>query len=125
MSGPDEARNYTLTFRSEMDGVAPGVFAYLTVMRIDGLSGRAAMLVNRHNGDIVHPVGLFGTKLPQLQVEGLAAVIDSIKWGALPKPTSGDVNAATLSIDYAHGSRIIQRRSTPETPSSSRLSPPS
>jgi hypothetical protein len=110
MSGSaDDARNYTLTFRSEMDRVAPGVFAYMTVIRVDGMSGRAAMMVNRHNGNLVHPVGLFGTKLAQMQVEGLAAAIDSIKWGTLPQPTGGDINAATLSIDYAHGSRIIQR----------------
>jgi hypothetical protein len=106
----DEERNYDFTFRSEMDRVAPELFAYQQVVRVHGASGQAVMLQNRHGGDMIRlPVGLFGTTLSKQQVAKVATTLDAIKWSELPRPKGGDINAAILSIDYSRGARIIQR----------------
>jgi hypothetical protein len=102
-------RDYHLTFRSQMDPMGSDMFGYLNVIRVDGASGRAVMVLNRHGGDTVHPIGLFAATLPAVQVNAIATAVDGIKWSDLPRPRGGDVNAATLSLEYAQGSRIIQR----------------
>ena len=85
------------------------MFVYLNVIRVDGASGRALMLVNRQGGDTIHPIGLFAASLSPAQTTGIAAAIDGIKWADVPPPRGGDISAAMLALDYAHGSRIIQR----------------
>lgn len=107
----DEKRDYTFTYRAEGGGEAvPGVFTYMTVMRVHGPTGRATMVLNRHNGDLIgKPVGLFGTQLTPSQTLDIASAIEGTKWAELPQPAKGDINAPMLAIDYAHGLRIIQR----------------
>lgn len=60
-----ETPSYTFTFRSLSDAVSPGLYAYMTVTRIDGRSCRALMVLNRHGANLPRPVGLFSTTLSQ------------------------------------------------------------
>jgi hypothetical protein len=101
--------SYAFTYRRETDAVAHGIFKYMTVMRIDGASFRAIMVSNRRNGDFSGSVGLFAATLPRQMVLDLGAAMDSTKWADLPPPTGGDISSSTLSLDYTHGSRIVQR----------------
>ena len=108
---PVTHHEYTLTLRSDADYVSPGVYAYMEVVRVRGASGHAVMLVNRQGGDLPErAVGLFGAVLPVATIAALANALDHIKWGALPQPQGRDVGASSLSIDYARGTRIIQRQ---------------
>ena len=105
----DKTRAYKFDFRSEMDLVKPGLSAYMTIQRIDGSSGKAIMLLNRHNGDLARPVGLFAATLPKTDALALATAVDSIKWSSLPAATGSDISAAGLSIEYVEGAKIIRR----------------
>jgi hypothetical protein len=97
-------------FRSLSDSVSPGMYAYMTVTRIDGESSRAVMLLNRHGGDVINsPVGLFATSLSRSDRAALAAAIESIDWNALPEPTKGDISAANLELEYTHASHSVRK----------------
>ncbi len=112
MSEDADPTHYKLTFRSTMDRIGndPELFAYLNVLRVDGTTGKAIMLLNRPGGDLLgKPVGLFATTLTKEQVQALGAAIEEVKWNETGGMKGGDINAATLSLDYGRGSRIIQR----------------
>lgn len=111
MSQPaHEDRDFHFSFRSEMDKIAPDLAGYMQVIRVDGATGKAVMLLNRYGGDLAErPVGLFGMALSKPQVAGVAEAIERIKWAELPRPQGGDINAAVLSIDFSRGTKIIQR----------------
>jgi hypothetical protein len=106
---PDDARDFTLTFRSDSDRIGPDLYAYMEVMRFDGRSGNAVMFLNRQGGDLRQPIGLFAMTLTPQQVAALGSSISAIKWNELPEATGGDISAAMLSIDYKHGTRLVQR----------------
>lgn len=107
----EDTRDFTFMYKAQGGGeAAPGVYAYTTVMKVHGQSGRALMVLNRHNGDLIgKPVGLFAGQLPSQQVADIGAAVEGIKWGELPQPTKGDVNAPMLALDYSRGLKIIQR----------------
>jgi uncharacterized Zn-binding protein involved in type VI secretion len=120
----DESRNFTLTFRSEMDRVAPGLYAHMEVTRVDGRSGRAVMLVNRPGSDVagvpvVPHVGgpIVGPGAPQVLIGGLPAAVvgdmcvcagppDAIIMGSSSVLISGKP-AARVGDPTAHGGTIL------------------
>ncbi len=105
-----DSRHYNLTFRSLTDFVAPGLYAYMTVTRIDGSNCRALMLLNRHGGDRPNrPIGLFGTTLSRDDTDAIGATIDAIRWQDLPAPTTGEISAATLELEYHHGEHEVRQ----------------
>ena len=113
MSQPADAqRDFMFTFRADGDGeAAPGVFTYMTVLRVYGQAGRALMVLTRHNGDLLgRPVGLFSEALTAERTKEVATAVEGVKWAELPKPIGGDISGSMLSIDYTHGPRIIQRK---------------
>jgi hypothetical protein len=112
MSEDADPTHYKLTFRSTMDRIGndPELFAYLNVLRIDGATGRAIMVLNRENGDLPgRPVGVFATTLKKEQILALGAAIEGVKWNETGSLKGGDITAATLSLDYSRGAHIIQR----------------
>jgi hypothetical protein len=114
MSDPNDPSSFRFTFRSAMDPVDlrpdPDLFVYLNVLRVDGHSRHALMVENRLGGDLLdRSVGLFATTLSKEQVAALGAALEAIKWNELPDLKGGDISAAALSIDYARGSKIVQR----------------
>lgn len=112
MSQPaEDIRDYAFTYRAEGGGErSPGIFTYLTDIRVSGKAGRAAMLLNRHNGDLAgRPVGLFASTLQPGMVGQIASAIEDTRWADLPQPTKGDVNATMLMLDYSRGPKIIRR----------------
>ncbi len=112
MSDDADPTHYRLTFRSTMDRIGndPELFAYLNVLRVDGATGKAMMVLNRQGGDLLAaPVGLFATTLTKDQVQALGTAIERVKWNETGGMKDGDINAAALSLDYARGTRIIQR----------------
>lgn len=108
---PAQPRDYTFAYRVEGGGEhTPGLYAYLTDIRVHGQSRRAVMLLNRHNGDLAgRSVGLFSGTLQPILAEQLAEDIEATKWADLPQPTKGDVNSPMLHLDYAHNTLIIRR----------------
>lgn len=112
MSDDADPTHYRLTFRSTMDRIGndPELFAYLNVLRIDGATGRAIMVLNREGGDLPgRPVGLFAATLKKEQILALGTAIEGVKWNETGGMKGGDITAATLSLDYARGTRIVQR----------------
>lgn len=112
MSEDADPTHYKLTFRSTMDRIGgdPELFAYLNVLRVDGATGRAIMVLNREGGDLPgKPVGLFAATLKKEQILALGAAVEGVKWSETGSLKGGDITAATLSLDYARGGRIIQR----------------
>jgi hypothetical protein len=105
------ALDYTLEFAvNGGDELAPGVHQYVTHLKIDGASRRAAMVLNRNNGDLIgRPIGLFTQTLAPEVANDLAAAVESLRWADLPQPTKGDITAPQLSLRYQHGSLLIQR----------------
>jgi len=112
MSDDADPTHYHLTFRSAMDRIGndPELSAYLNVLRIDGTTGQAIMLLNREGGDLPgRPVGLFEATLKKEQILALGTAIEGVKWAETGSLKGGDITAATLSLDYSRGGRIIQR----------------
>lgn len=112
MSDDVDPNHYRLTFRSAMDRIGNDreLFAYLNVLRVDGASGRAIMVLNRENGDLPgRPVGVFATTLKKDQIRALGAAIEGVKWNETGSLKGGDITAATMSLDYSRGAKIIQR----------------
>lgn len=111
MNPPTEPdRNYDFTFRSQMDTMGPDLAGYLQVLRVQGATGHAVMVLNRYGGDLIRrPVGLFGATLTKMQTAAVGGAVDGIRWAELPQPKGGDINAAILSIDYSAGKKIVQR----------------
>jgi hypothetical protein len=107
----NQPADYTFSFRSEGGGEhSPGVYAYLTDIRVSGKSRRAVMLLNRHNGDLLgRAVGLFSGSLQHALADSLSSDIEATRWAELPQPTKGDVNSPMLHIDYSHAQVIIRR----------------
>jgi len=110
MTAANESPDFTLTFRSLSDLVSPGIYAYMTVTRVDGASSRALMVLNRYGGDLINrPVGLFATSLSRSDRAALSAAIEGVDWNALPEPTKGDISAASLELEYSHGSHSVRK----------------
>jgi hypothetical protein len=112
MSEDADPSRYHLTFRSTMDrmGKDPELFAYLNVLRVEGATGQAMMLLNRQGGDLPGtPIGVFSTTLKKEQVLALGVAIEGVKWNETGSFNGGDIHAANLSLDYSRGTRIIQR----------------
>jgi hypothetical protein len=85
----------------EFTGFVPPVFekdglALLSLVRgPDSLSGST--------------IGLFHARLPADDLEKLRATVEDTPWVDLPRPVGGDFNAATITINYQRGTKLIRR----------------
>jgi hypothetical protein len=85
----------------ELTGFVPPAFeddglALLTLVRgADSLDGAA--------------IGLFHARLDAQELAQLQATVEGTPWLDLPRPVGGDFNAATISINYQRGSKLIRR----------------
>jgi hypothetical protein len=86
---------------------ADGIYEWTTVVNIrGGASTRAAMLLNRHNGDLIgKPVGLFADMVPAARARQLAAAVETVMNRDLPTSTGGDVRANMIKLEYQAGQR--------------------
>lgn len=101
-----------LTFSvSAGDKYTADIYQMTTLLRLDAVSGRASMALNRHNGDLIgRPIGLFGGTLSREDLQTLTSAIESTHWAELPQPERGDVTAPLLGLDYLHDGLMIQRQ---------------
>ena len=105
-SGGDD--DFVFTFRSTMDPLTEKLYQLMDVTTVDLRSGMAMQFASRQSDDAPGAVGLFAAKLPPNRVTALAKLLTEIRWGQLPEPSGGDINAAQLSIDIRRGKQIVQ-----------------
>lgn len=105
-SGGDD--DFVFTFRSTMDPLTEKLYQLMDVTTVDLRSGMAMQFASRQSDDAPGAVGLFAAKLPPNRVTALAKLLTEIRWGQLPEPNGGDINAAQLSIDIRRGKQIVQ-----------------
>jgi len=108
MTRPAGDEDFVFTFRSTMDPLTADLFQLMDVTTVDLRTGEAVQLASRQSDDAPGAIGLFGAKLAPDRVSALAKLLTQIRWGQLPEPSGGDINAAQLSIDLKHGKQIVQ-----------------
>ncbi len=103
---------FRLQFNVEGGVVYPnGLYPWMTTLVVKGGSApRAAMYLNRHNGDLIgRPIGLFSDSLSASRAQQIDERFAEMDFAGLPAPTDGDVTGSTLHLDYQKGFRIIRR----------------
>lgn len=54
-------------------------------------------------------IGLFHARLDASELEQVRATVEATPWVSLPRPVGGDFNAATITINYHRGAKLIRR----------------
>jgi hypothetical protein len=67
------------------------------------------MIITRQPHDSGDPVGVFAVSVDPMTMDKMASVLAGIKWAELPEAKGGDISGAALSIEYVHGSKLVQR----------------
>ncbi|MEO6953381.1 MAG: hypothetical protein ABI321_16390 [Polyangia bacterium] len=111
-STPSTAPVQSLTFTANA-GIqhAADIREMTTVFRLDLVSGRASMALDRHNGDLIgRPIGLFGGTLGKEELQTLTSAIEHTAWSTLPEPEGSDITASSLALAYVHDGVTSRRQ---------------